>query len=302
MDEGLVIETRALTKTYGKSRGIENVNLRVQRGEIFGFLGPNGAGKTTTLRTLLDIIHPTRGAASVLGLDPRKDGQGLRRRMGYLPGELALYPNLTGREILEYSSHLRDGVPQAEIDRLAKLLEIDLSRPVRSYSHGNRQKVGLILALMHKPELVILDEPTNGLDPLIQQVFYELMEEVRKDGRTVFFSSHILPEVERLCDRVGILREGKLVAVETVAGVKQKAIRRIDFIFEGPVSADTFRSIPGVTEVRGTGSTLSMVVQGDLDSLIKIIARYPLRNIVTYEPNLEEFFLAFYREGGSHAA
>jgi ABC-2 type transport system ATP-binding protein len=302
MDEGLVIETRALTKTYGKARGIENVNLRVQRGEIFGFLGPNGAGKTTTLRTLLDIIHPTRGAASVLGLDPRKDGQGLRRRMGYLPGELALYPNLTGREILEYSSHLRDGVPQAEIDRLAKLLEIDLSRPVRSYSHGNRQKVGLILALMHKPELVILDEPTNGLDPLIQQVFYELMEEVRKDGRTVFFSSHILPEVERLCDRVGILREGKLVAVETVAGVKQKAIRRIDFIFDGPVSADTFRSIPGVTEVRGAGSTLSMVVQGDLDALIKAIARYPLRNIVTYEPNLEEFFLAFYREGGSHAA
>jgi ABC-2 type transport system ATP-binding protein len=302
MDEGLVIETRALTKTYGKARGIENVNLRVQLGEIFGFLGPNGAGKTTTLRTLLDIIHPTRGGASVLGLDPRKNGQDLRRRMGYLPGELALYPNLTGREILEYSSHLRDGVPQAEIDRLAKLLEIDLSRPVRSYSHGNRQKVGLILALMHKPELVILDEPTNGLDPLIQQVFYELMEEVRRDGRTVFFSSHILPEVERLCDRVGILREGKLVAVETVAGVKQKAIRRIDFIFDGPVSADTFRSIPGVTEVRGTGSTLSMVVQGDLDSLIKAIARYPLRNIVTYEPNLEEFFLAFYREGGSHVA
>jgi ABC-2 type transport system ATP-binding protein len=302
MEEALIIETRSLTKTYGKARGIEDVNLRVKRGEIFGFLGPNGAGKTTTIRSLLDIIHPTRGAALVLGLDPRKAGQAIRGRVGYLPGELALYPNLTGREILEYSSHLRGGVPQAEIDRLAKLLEIDLSRPVRAYSHGNRQKVGIILALMHKPELVVLDEPTNGLDPLVQQAFYEMMEAIRKDGRTVFFSSHVLPEVERLCDRVGLLREGKLAAVETVAGLKQKAIRRIDFIFENPVPVESFRSISGVTEVRSSGATLSLVVQGNLDALIKAVARFPLRNIITYEPNLEEFFLAFYREGGSHVA
>ncbi|MGD0173475.1 MAG: ABC transporter ATP-binding protein [Anaerolineales bacterium] len=300
--ENLVIETHGLTKTYGKSRGIEKLDLRVQRGEIFGFLGPNGAGKTTTIRLLLDILRPTRGTALVLGLDPRKDGRAIRQRMGYLPGELALYPGLTGREILDYSAHLRGGVPHAEIVRLAGLLDIDLGRPIRAYSHGNRQKVGLILALMHKPELVILDEPTNGLDPLVQQVLYELLDEVRRDGRTVFFSSHVLPEVERLCDRVGLLREGKLAAVETVAGLKQKAIRRIDFIFDGPVSADDFRSIPGVTEVRVSGFTLSMVVQGNLDALIKAAARYPVRNIVTYEPNLEEFFLAFYREGGSHAA
>jgi ABC-2 type transport system ATP-binding protein len=302
MDEALVIKTQSLTKTYGKARGIEKLDLRVKRGEIFGFLGPNGAGKTTAIRTLLDIIHPTRGTALVLGLEPRKDGEKIRRRMGYLPGELALYPGLTGREVLDYSSHLRGGVPPAEVDRLAKLLEIDLGRPIRAYSRGNRQKVGLILALMHKPELVILDEPTSGLDPLIQQVFYDLLEEVRKDGRTVFFSSHILPEVERLCDRVGILREGKLAAVETISGLKQKAIRRIDFIFENPVPVESFRSINGVTEVRSSGSTLSLVVQGNLDSLIKAVARFPLRNIVTYEPNLEEFFLAFYREGGSHAA
>jgi ABC-2 type transport system ATP-binding protein len=302
MDETLVIETQSLTKTYGKARGIADLNLRVQRGEIFGFLGPNGAGKTTTLRTLLDIIHPTRGSASVLGMDPQKEGIAVRRTVGYLPGDLALYPDLTGDEVLEYSSHLRGGIPRTEIDRLVKRMEIDLGRPIRAYSRGNRQKIGLILALMHKPELVILDEPTSGLDPLIQQVLYELLEDVRKDGRTVFFSSHILPEVERLCDRVGILREGKLVAVEAVAGLKQKAIRRIDFIFENPVPAETFRSVAGVTEVRGTGSTLNMVVQGNLDSLIKAVAKYPLRNIVTYEPNLEEFFLAFYREGGSHAA
>jgi ABC-2 type transport system ATP-binding protein len=300
--ENLVIETRTLTKTYGKARGIAELNLAVQRGEIFGFLGPNGAGKTTTIRLLLDIIHPTRGAANVLGLDPQKEGQALRRRIGYLPGDLALYPGLTGHEILEYSARLRGGVPRAEIDRLAGLLDIDLGRPIRAYSHGNRQKVGLILALMHKPELVILDEPTNGLDPLIQQVLYELLEEVRKDGRTVFFSSHVLPEVERLCDRVGLLREGKLAAVETISGLKQKALRRIDIIFGAPIAADDFRSIPGVTEVRSSGSTLSMVVQGDLDPLIKAAARRTVRNIVTYEPNLEEFFLAFYREGGSHAA
>ncbi|MGB7539514.1 MAG: ABC transporter ATP-binding protein [Anaerolineales bacterium] len=302
MDETLVIETQSLTKTYGKARGIEKLDLRVKRGEIFGFLGPNGAGKTTTLRMLLDIIHPTRGSASVLGMDPQKEGLAVRRKVGYLPGDLALYPDLTGNEVLEYSSHMRGGVPRAEIDRLVKRMEIDLSRPIRAYSRGNRQKIGLILALMHKPELVILDEPTSGLDPLIQQVLYELLEDVRKDGRTVFFSSHVLPEVERLCDRVGILREGELVAVEAVAGLKQKAIRRMDFVFENPVPAETFRSVPGVTEVMGTGSTLSMVVQGNLDSLIKAVAQHPLRNIVTYEPNLEEFFLAFYREGGSYAA
>jgi ABC-2 type transport system ATP-binding protein len=302
MDEAQIIETQSLTKTYGKARGIADLNLRVQRGEIFGFLGPNGAGKTTTIRLLLDILRPTRGMALVLGLDPRKDGRAIRQRMGYLPGELALYPGLTGREILDYSAHLRGGVPRAEIDRLAGLLDIDLSRPIRAYSHGNRQKVGLILALMHKPELVILDEPTNGLDPLIQQVLYELLDEVRQDGRTVFFSSHVLPEVERLCNRVGLLREGKLAAVETVAGLKQKAIRRIDIIFDSPVSADDFRSIPGVTEVRSSGSTLHLVARGNLDPLIKAAARRTVLNIVTYEPNLEEFFLAFYREGGSHAA
>ena len=302
MNDALVIETRGLVKAYGKARGISDLDLSVRRGEIFGFLGPNGAGKTTTIRTLLDIIHPTRGSLSVLGMDPRKNGLAVRRKVGYLPGDLALYPDLTGEDILEYSSHMRGGVARAEIDRLAKLMEIDLRRPIRAYSRGNRQKIGVILALMHKPELVILDEPTSGLDPLVQQVLYELLEDIRKDGRTVFFSSHILPEVERLCDRVGILREGKLVAVEAVAGLKQKAIRRIDFVFENPVPAETFRSVAGVTEVRESGSTLSMVVQGNLDALIKAVAQHPLRNIVTYEPNLEEFFLAFYREGGSHAA
>jgi len=293
------IETEGLTKYYGRSRGIIDVSLQVERGEIFGFLGPNGAGKTTTIRLLLDLIRPTRGHAWVLGLDPQRDGVEVRRRVGYLPGELALYPDLTGQQVLEYAAHLRNGVPQKEIARLADRLEADLNRPIRSLSHGNRQKIGLIMAMMHRPELLILDEPTTGLDPLMQQVLYELLEEVRRDGRTVFFSSHILPEVERLCDRVGILREGQLVAVETVADLKRVAVRRMDLVFDGPVDPEPFRAIPGVREVTAAGSTLHVAVQGSLDPLIKAAAQHTLLNIITYEPNLEEAFLAFYREGGA---
>jgi ABC-type multidrug transport system, ATPase component len=234
-----------------------------------------------------------------MGLDPQRDGVEVRRRVGYLPGELALYPDLTGQQALEYAAHLRNGVPQKEIARLADRLEADLNRPIRSLSHGNRQKIGLIMAMMHRPELLILDEPTTGLDPLMQQVLYELLEEVRRDGRTVFFSSHILPEVERLCDRVGILREGRLVAVETVADLKRVAVRRMDLVFDGPVDPEPFRAIPGVREVTAAGSTLHVAVQGSLDPLIKAAAQHTLLNIITYEPNLEEAFLAFYREGGA---
>ncbi len=296
------IETSGLTKYYGRSRGIVDVNLQVEKGEIFGFLGPNGAGKTTTIRLLLDLIRPTRGQARVLGLDPRKEGVEVRKRVGYLPGELALYPDLTGRQLVEYAAHLRNGVPRQEIARLADRLDVDLNRPIRTLSHGNRQKIGLILALMHRPELLILDEPTTGLDPLMQQVLYELLDEVRRDGRTVFFSSHILPEVERLCDRVGILREGRLIAVETVSGLKARALRRMDLVFDRPVDPEPFRAVPGVTEVTASGDTLHVAVQGSLDPLIKMAAQHTLLNIVTYEPNLEEVFLALYREGDSHAA
>lgn len=297
-----VIETESLTKYYGRSRGIIDISLRVEQGEIFGFLGPNGAGKTTTIRLLLDFIRPTRGHARVLGLDPQRDGVEVRQRVGYLPGELSLYPDLTGQQMLEYAAHLRNGVPRKEIARLADCLEADLGRPIRTLSHGNRQKIGLIMALMHRPELLILDEPTTGLDPLMQQVLYELLEEVRRDGRTVFFSSHILPEVERLCDRVGILREGRLVAVETVSGLKEMAVRRMDLVFEGPVDPELFRAVPGVREVTGAGPTLHIAVQGSLDPLIKAAAQHTVLNIVTYEPNLEEVFLAFYRDDGQRTA
>lgn len=296
------IDTQRLTKSYGKSRGITDLSMSVNTGEIFGFLGPNGAGKTTTIRTLLDFLHPTSGSARIFGLDCHADSVAIRRRLGNLPGELALYRNLTGQQVLEFSANLRGGVPPGEIKRLADRLDADLGKPMKAYSHGNKQKIGLIQALMHKPDLVILDEPTTGLDPLVQQSLYELLEEVKQDGRTIFFSSHVLPEVERLCDRVAIVREGRLVAVETVAGLKQKAVRRIEIVFDAPVRAEAFANVPGVAEARASGSTLHVVVKGDLDALIKAAAQRTVVNIVTFEPSLEEIFLTFYREEEKHAA
>ncbi len=302
MTTSFAIETFGLTKYYGRSRGIVDVTVSVKKGEIFGFLGPNGAGKTTTIRLLLDLIRPTQGRARVLGLDPRRDGVEVRRRVGYLPGELALYPHLTGRQLVEYSAYLRGRVPRSEVDRLVDRLEADLDRPIRSLSHGSRQKIGLVLAMMHRPELLILDEPTTGLDPLMQRVLYDLLEEVRGEGRTVFFSSHILPEVERLCDRVGILREGQLVAVETVSALKARALRRMDLVFDRPVDPRPFRSVPGVMQATLHGETLHVAVQGSLDPLIKLAAQHALVDIVTYEPSLEEVFLALYKGGEGDAA
>src|SRR4051794_17188968 len=296
------IDTQRLTKSYGKSRGIIDLSMSVNTGEIFGFLGPNGAGKTTTIRTLLDFLRPTSGSARIFGLDCHADSVAIRRRLGNLPGELALYRNLTGQQVLEFSANLRGGVPPGEIKRLADRLDADLGKPMKAYSHGNKQKIGLIQALMHKPDLVILDEPTTGLDPLVQQSLYELLEEVKQDGRTIFFSSHVLPEVERLCDRVAIVREGRLVAVETVAGLKQKAVRRIEIVFDAPVRAEAFANVPGVSEARASGSTLHVVVKGNLDALIKAAAQRTVVNVITYEPSLEEIFLTFYREEEKHAA
>jgi ABC-2 type transport system ATP-binding protein len=296
------IETDRLTKRYGRMRGITDVSLRVERGEIFGFLGPNGAGKTTTIRTLLDLIHPTAGTARIFGLDVHRDYVAVHRRVGNLPGDLALDPRLTGEQVLEYSAHLRGGVPPGEIERLAGRLEVDLHRRIREYSKGTRQKIGLILALMPRPDLLILDEPTSGLDPLVQQTLYDLLDEVRADGRTIFFSSHVLPEVERLCDRVAIVREGQLVAVESVDNLKSKAVRRMDVVLDDPTAAagaaEVFKGVQGVQEAQATGASVHIVVQGSLDSLIKAAGQFTVVNLVTYEPSLEEVFLGFYRQDG----
>jgi len=297
-----VIQTDNLTKYYGQVRGIEALNLQVEEGEVFGFLGPNGAGKTTTIRLALDSIRPTQGSIQVLGLNAHQHSREVHRRIGYMPGELALYDGLTGSEMLHYSANLRGGVDWRFVEELAERLECDLARPIRSLSTGNKHKVGLIHALMHRPELLILDEPTGGLDPLMQQEFHQLLAEVRAEGRTVFLSSHILPEVERVCDRVGIIRQGELVLVERVETLKARALRHLELHFAGPVPQETFANLAGVRDVVVQDSVLRCTVTGTVDAVIKAAAQYEVVNVISHDPSLEEVFLAYYSGGEEHAA
>ncbi len=296
-----VISTTGLTKYYGKSRGIIGLDIEVEAGEVFGFLGPNGAGKTTTIRLLLDLIRPTSGSASLFGLDSRRESVEVRRRCGYLPGELALYEKMNGADILRFFANLRGGVRWSYVEELAERLDSDLSVPVRSLSRGNKQKIGLIQALMHRPELLILDEPTAGLDPLVQQEFYRIIEGCREEGRTAFVSSHNLPEVERLCDRVAIIREGRLVDLVEVASLKEKALRRLEVRFAAPPPPEAFGGIPGLVDLRVDDSVIHCTVRGSMDPLVKAMARFEVVNIISHEPSLEEVFLAYYEEGGGGA-
>jgi ABC-2 type transport system ATP-binding protein len=277
------IVTEALSKRYGRQRGILDLDLEVRPGEIFGYLGPNGAGKTTTIRLLLDLIRPTSGSASMLGLDSHHDSLAIRRRVGYLPGELSLYGNLTGAETLRYMGNLRGGLDWTYVQDLAKRLDCDLTRPIHALSSGNRQKVGLIQAFMHRPELLIMDEPTRDLDPLVQQVFHQMVLEAKQEGRTVFLSSHVLPEVERVCDRVGILREGRLVAVEEITTLKGRALRRLEVRFASPVPREAFSSLAGMRDLRVEGPVLHCTVQGPLDPLVKALARFPVLELDSRE-------------------
>ncbi|HEY7562937.1 MAG TPA: ABC transporter ATP-binding protein [Gaiellaceae bacterium] len=296
------IQAEGLTKSYGSSRGVVDLAFEVERGEVFGYLGPNGAGKTTTIRLLLDLIRPTRGRASVLGLDARRDSVEVRRHVGYVPGELALYPRLTGREHLSFYASLRGGVDPRAVDDLVERLDLDLDRPVADLSKGNRQKIALAQALMHRPELLVLDEPTSGLDPLVQQEFYRLVRERTAAGGTVLLSSHVLSEVEHVADRVAIVREGRLVVVEDVAGLKARAVRRLVVHFAAPVAAEPLASLPGVRSVEADGTGLRFEVEGSLDTLVKAIAAHEVVDIVSHEPDLEEIFLSYYREGERGAA
>jgi ABC-2 type transport system ATP-binding protein len=291
-----VIETEGLTKRYGKHLGIEDVDFEVAGGEVFGFLGPNGAGKTTTIRTLLDLIRPTRGWASLFGLDSRRDGVEIRSRLGYVPGELALYERLTGEDVLEFLAHLRGGVDRNRIRELADRLGAQMDKRIRALSHGNKQKVGLIQAFMHRPELLVLDEPTQGLDPLVQNEVHRLIREARAEGRTVLLSSHDLTEVEALCDRVGIIRAGHLGTVEEVAALKARALRRLEIHFAQPVPAEAFSRLPGVQNVEAIDSMIRCTVVGTLDPLIKAAAAHTVVNLISEEPSLEEIFLAYYGE------
>ncbi len=260
-----IIRTERLTKSYGEHREIIDVDLEVQAGEVFGFLGPNGAGKTTTIRTLLDLIRPTSGRAFVFDIETTEDPVAIHRRIGYIPGEFALYDRLTGGQTIEYFGNLRGGVDRAYRDEIVKRLDIDTSRKFKEYSKGNKQKVGLVIALQHRPELLILDEPTSGLDPLVQQSFYELVREAQAEGRTVFLSSHILSEVEKTCDRVAIIRDGVLVKVDRTDALRDLAHHEVELRFaDGTVPADAFTSLAGVSDVQLTDHTLKMRVSGPI--------------------------------------
>ena len=291
-----VIRMEGLTKFYGAHRGIEDVSLEVRAGEIFGFLGPNGAGKTTTIRILMDMIRPSRGRAEVFGLDARAAGPQIRANVGYLPGELSLYEHMTGEDHLRYLGNLRGGFDAPAVTAMASRLGADLERKIDALSKGNKQKVGLIQALMNRPRLLVLDEPTGGLDPLVQHEVHDLVADARDEGRTVFLSSHVLPEVEALCDRVGIIREGRLVAVEQIAALKSRALRRLEIHFRTPVSADEFRGLAGVRDVSARGAVLSCTVVGELDAVMKAAARHAIVNVVSHDPTLEEIFLAYYED------
>jgi len=293
---GTVIKTSGLTKYYGSSPGIVDLDLSVDEGEVFGFIGPNGAGKSTTIRTLLNFLFPTSGSGTILGLDIIKDTLEIRRRVGYLPGDLSMYDSMTAREFLIYFANLRKCECTGSMASLADRFQLDLDRRIKDYSTGNRQKVGIVNAFMHKPELLILDEPTAGLDPLMQQEFQELINEVRAAGCTVFLSSHILPEVDRVADRVGIVRESRLIAVDTVEAFKARAHSTLSIQFASPVDETMFARIDGVrgTEARNGGTVLALTVSGSLDAVIKEAAGHDVVSISTRDSELEEVFLSYY--------
>jgi len=289
-----VIRTDKLTKWYGKHRGVIDVDLEIEAGEVFGFLGPNGAGKTTTIRILLDHIRPSSGTASVFGIEARADPVAIHRRIGYLPGEFALYDRLTGGQTLTYFANLRGGVDPAYQASLVERLDLDPSRRFKEYSKGNKQKVGLVIALQHRPELLLLDEPTSGLDPLVQQTVFAILKEAVGDGATVFLSSHILSEVEKSCDRVAIIRDGRLARVDRVDALRDLAHHQVELRFTGPVPVAAFEALPGVSEVIADDHVLRLRVSGAITPVVQAAARYDLLDFVSREPSLEETFLAQY--------
>ena len=293
MAEAAII-TSGLTKRYGAARGIEDVTFEVERAEVFGFLGPNGAGKTTTMRTLLGLLRPTAGRASILGFDVWRDGVAARARTGFLPGEFTFDEQITGEQLLDLFADLRGVGDRAYARSIASRFEADLSRPLGELSRGNRQKVGLVQALAHRPAVLVMDEPTAGLDPLMQEQFARLVGELRHEGTTVFLSSHNLAEVERMCDRVGILRAGRLAAVESVEAITGRALRHVRLRFARDAPVGEFAALPGVSGLRADGPVLRLLLAGEPTELVRTAARHRLLDVEIARPSLEEAFVAAY--------
>ena len=294
-----VIAVRGLVKDYGRTRALSGLDLDVSEGEVYGFIGPNGAGKSTTIRILMDLLRPTSGSVEVFGRPPAEGGPALRRRMGYLPGELSLGGRVSAGEHLEHLAALRGGQGRSAIGPLAERFSLDLSRAVRTLSKGNKQKVGVIQAFMHDPELLVLDEPTSGLDPLLQHEFLELLRERAALGATVFMSSHVLREVETVADRVAVIRGGRIVDVDSVAGLRRRAGQRVSLRFTAPPDAAEAEAIDGVEQVRVEGDTLHCLLHGEPDGLLTWAARSRVTAWSARDRDLEDLFLDVYRNHGA---
>lgn len=293
-----VIETKKLTKFYGKTLGIENLDLTVEEGEIFGFIGPNGAGKSTTIRTLLGLIHPTKGSAAIFGKDVSKFGPFIKEQVGYLPSEVFYYDNMKVVDLLRYSAsfYRRD---KKQMDRrmheLAKYLDLDLNKKIDDLSYGNKKKVGIVQGLLHEPKLIILDEPTGGLDPLMQQRFFRILRDENKKGATILFSSHILSEVQKLCDRVAIIKDGHIIRVDKISALAENTHKRFKLETAGPVDKGRFTGIKGVSDLQINGNNISFLYRGRINEITKVIASLNLTNLLVEEPDLEEIFLHYYK-------
>jgi len=296
-DDAPNIICNELTKYYGSTRGIEGLNLEVGHGEIFGFLGPNGAGKTTTIRMLMGMLKPTKGSAHVLGMDAWREATSIKMNVGHIPGDVRLYENMHVHDLLDYIDDFRPG-PDRLRNELVERLDLDVDKKVKSLSRGNRQKAAIILAMMFDPEILILDEPTLGLDPLMQQEFYTILGEFRDRGHTVFLSSHILTEVERSCDRIGIVKDGRLVDVRAIEDFRQNKIRHMDVVFSEHVETGEFKRLPQVVSAKRLDSHMRITVKGDIDSLIKQISVHKVEDLTFTQPSLEDFFLSFYGQSG----
>ncbi|MFC1651789.1 ABC transporter ATP-binding protein [Patescibacteria group bacterium] len=295
MKKNTVIKTQNLTKYYGKTLGCKNLSFSVEEGEIFGFLGPNGAGKTTTIRLLLDLIRPTKGGAKIFGKDIYKDSVEIKENTGNLPGDTNMYRKMTGINFLKYMERFRKNNRSNYKLELASKLDLDLKRKIKNYSKGNRQKLGIVQTLMNKPKLIIFDEPTNGLDPLVQQKFYKIILELKKKGHTIFFSSHVLSEVEKICDRVGIIRKGELAAIKSITELRKEKVHYLRVMFKEKVKPEEFEKLKGVTKVEEENKHLVITYKGNINALIKKLAKYTILDLSFKEMDLESVFLDYYK-------
>ncbi|MDE3065286.1 MAG: ABC transporter ATP-binding protein [Acidobacteriota bacterium] len=283
-----------VTKLYRGGGGVRDITLAIERGEVFGFLGPNGAGKTTTIRLIVDLIRPTDGSIRVFGLDSRAESVAIRARLGYIPGDLALYERFSARQVLTHFAHLRGRMPWSRVEHYSTFFDLDVDVPIRTLSKGNRQKVGLVAAFMGDPELLVLDEPTSGLDPFVQQLVHECVRRAAGEGRTVFLSSHVLSEVGHMADRVGLIKDGRIIMVENVSSLQQRSAHLVDVTFRRDEDTAVFTSLPNVQHVAANGRTLHLEVTGDLNPLVAALSSRELEDLSVRELSLEELFLSFY--------